>query len=56
MRPVLAVVALWAIAIATTVVLVPDRGVFTTLGPVYAICMIGSVVTVRKALAASRNT
>jgi hypothetical protein len=55
MRPVVAVVLLWAIAIITTVALVPDRQVFTTLGPVYAVCMIGSVVVVRKALAPSRG-
>jgi hypothetical protein len=47
MKHELAVASLWAIAIAVTVVTVKQEGVFTVLGPVYAICMIGSIVTVR---------
>ena len=49
MKAVLAVLSLWLIAVATTLVLVRDRGVFTFLGPVYAICMIGSVTVVHRA-------
>jgi hypothetical protein len=49
MKHIAAVVALWALAILSTVAIVPDRGVFTYLGPVYAICMIGSVAVVRRA-------
>lgn len=40
-------VLLWAIAIITTFLVIKDTGSFTVLGPVYAICMIGSTVTVR---------
>jgi hypothetical protein len=44
-----ATVVLWALAIMSTLVIVADRDVFTYLGPLYAVCMIGSVVAVRKA-------
>jgi len=44
-----ALLALWAIAIITTMLLVPDRAVFTYLGPVYAVCTIGSIAVLRKA-------
>lgn len=49
MKYTLAVVALWALAIIATVVIVPDRSAFTYLGPLYAVCMIGSVVVVQRA-------
>lgn len=49
-KPEVANILLWIIAIFTTFLMVKDSGVFTYLGPVYAICMIGSVVTVKKAL------
>jgi len=49
MKTELTVLGLWAIAIAATVLLVGDTGKFTYLGPVYAICAIGSVFTVRRA-------
>lgn len=57
MKYVIAVVVLWAIAIVPTVVLVGDREAFTYLGPVYGICMMGSVMVVRRAqIAAARGT
>lgn len=40
--------ASWLVAIVATLLLLPDRSVFTKLGPVYAICMIGSVVSARR--------
>ena len=50
MKHVTATIALWALAILVTLVMVRDAGVFTFLGPLYTICMIGSVVIVRNAL------
>ena len=47
------IVALWAIAVMTTFLIVQETRFLTVLGPLYAICMIGSVVTVRKARNAS---
>ena len=49
MKYIAAIVALWVIAITSTFVIVADRQVLTYLGPLYAVCMIGSVVTVRRA-------
>jgi hypothetical protein len=50
MKHQLAVLLLWLIAIAVTLLTVRDAHAFSTLGPVFAVCMIGSVVTVRSAL------
>jgi hypothetical protein len=50
----LAVLALWLIAIIVTLMVLDGEG-FTFLGPLYAICMIGSVVTVRNARNAPRR-
>lgn len=44
----LATLALWLIAIATTLVVVRDTGLFTYLGPVLFVCMMGSIVVVRR--------
>ena len=44
----LATLALWLIAIATTLVVVRDTGMFTYLGPVLFVCMVGSTVVVRR--------
>ena len=49
MRPEWIVAALWLVAIVSTMLLTTDTGAFTRLGPVLAICMIGSVVTVKRA-------
>jgi hypothetical protein len=49
MKYVLAILSLWLIAIAATLILVGETGVFTYLGPLYVICAIGSIITVRQA-------
>ncbi len=49
MKYTLAILALWLIAVVTTAVLVRGTGLFTYLGPLYAICMIGSLSIVWKA-------
>jgi hypothetical protein len=51
MKYILTIAFLWFIAIVTTLVLVGKTGVFTYLGPVYFICMVGSIVAIRRALA-----
>lgn len=53
--PIFVIVALWLIAIVATLVVVKDSGVFTFLGPVYFVCMLGSVVTVRNAVGKTRG-
>jgi hypothetical protein len=45
----LAVLALWLLAVVPTLLLVHQSGVFTYLGPLYFICMVGSVYIVRSA-------
>jgi hypothetical protein len=50
-----AVLLLWCIAIAVTVVMVRDTRTLTTLAPVYAVCMIGSIMTVRAAIATAQS-
>ena len=47
MKDELAVLGLWLLAVVPTLLLVHDSGVFTYLGPLYFICMIGSVYIVR---------
>ena len=51
MKYVIATLLLWVIALATTVLVVKDTSASTILGPLFAICMIGSVVIVRRAIA-----
>ena len=46
---VLAIVALWAIAIGATLALVGDTGRFTYLGPIFFICLVGSIMVLRHA-------
>jgi len=48
-RPEFAVLALWLVAIAATFLLVEDRRPFTFLGPLYFVCTMGSILTVRNA-------
>jgi len=48
MKTEITILALWLIAIVATLIIVKDASRFTYLAPVYAICMIGSVVTVRR--------
>jgi hypothetical protein len=43
---------LWLIAILTTLFVTRDTGQFSILGPVFAFCLIGCVLIVRKARAA----
>lgn len=50
MKHIAAVLILWLIAITVTFLTVQDPRARTTLGPVYAVCMIGSIMTVRAAL------
>ena len=49
MRHEFTVLVMWLIAIGGTLAMVTDPGIFTYLGPLYAVCMIGSVVAVRRA-------
>lgn len=49
MKYIAAIIALWALAIIPTFLIVADRQALTYLGPLHAVCMIGSVVVVRKA-------
>lgn len=49
MRHELAVIALWLLAVVPTLLLVHQTGVFTFLGPLYFICIVGSIYTVRSA-------
>ncbi|MFQ5340928.1 MAG: hypothetical protein ACE5F6_05220 [Anaerolineae bacterium] len=44
----LATLALWLIAVTTTLVVVRGTGLFTYLGPVLFICMVGSILVVRR--------
>ena len=46
---VAATVALWAIAITATLVLAGGTDHFTYLGPVFFICLVGSIIVVRHA-------
>ena len=45
--PELVVAVLWGIAAVATAVVTSGSGEFTYLGPVFAVCAIGSVMTVR---------
>lgn len=41
------ILILWVIAIVATFLIIKDTGKFSYLAPVYSICMIGSIITVR---------
>lgn len=47
MKAELVVLTLWLITIVTSVLVVSNSSDFKILGPVYAVCAIGSVVAVR---------
>jgi len=49
MKYELATLGLWLVALLATIGIVKDSSVLTVLVPVFAICMIGSVMVVRKA-------
>ncbi|MFQ5706355.1 MAG: hypothetical protein ACE5HO_02845 [bacterium] len=51
MKHELATLVLWFIAIVATMLLVREKTLFTYLGPLYAICTIGSLLIVRQARA-----
>ena len=53
MKYILTITFLWIIAIVTTLLLIDTENSFTYLGPVYWICMVGSIVTMRRALTAA---
>jgi hypothetical protein len=44
-----ATLILWAIAILATFFIVQDQNFLTYLGPLYFVCMVGSIIVVRKA-------
>lgn len=45
----LAVLGLWLVAVIPTLLLLRESGLFSYLGPLYFICMVGSVYIVRAA-------
>ncbi|MBE0697531.1 MAG: hypothetical protein IH586_11475 [Anaerolineaceae bacterium] len=49
MKHEMAVLILWLLAVVPTLLLVHQTGVFTYLGPLYFICIVGSVYVVRSA-------
>ncbi len=49
MKYELAVLGLWLLAVMPTFFLVQQTGLFTYLGPLYFLCMVGSVYIVRSA-------
>ena len=55
MKFVITILLLWLIAIASTLILVEDHGRLKMLLPVLGVCMIGSVVTVRRAAGPAGN-
>lgn len=50
MKYIITITVLWLIAIVATLLFNGRAGAFTYVGPVYLICMIGSIVTMKKAL------
>ncbi len=49
MKYELATLGLWLLAVIPTLLLVHETGLFTYLGPLYFICMVGSLYIVRNA-------
>ncbi len=49
MKYELATLGLWLLAVIPTLLLVHQSGLFSYLGPLYFICMVGSVYIVRSA-------
>lgn len=43
------IIALWCIAIFTTLIITGDTNAFRYLAPVFLFCMIGSIFTIRDA-------
>lgn len=48
-----ATILLWLIALVATLLVVKDTGLFTYLGPVFFVCLLGSIMVVRGALRSS---
>ena len=53
-RHELAVLGLWLLAVVPTLLLLRESGLFSYLGPLYFICMVGSVYIVRSARKANK--
>jgi hypothetical protein len=49
MKYIAATIALWLIAIVSTLLIVKDTAAFSYLGPVYFICLVGSILMMRSA-------
>ena len=49
MKHELAVLGLWLIALVPTLLLLQPSGLFSYLGPLYFLCMVGSIYIVRSA-------
>lgn len=49
MKHELAILVLWLVAVVPTLLIVRQTGLFTYLGPLYFLCMVGSVYVVRNA-------
>jgi hypothetical protein len=45
----LAILGLWLLAVVPTLILLQKTNLFTYLGPLYFICMVGSIYIVRSA-------
>jgi hypothetical protein len=50
MKYIITIAVLWLIAIVATLLFIGKADAFTYIGPVYFICLVGSIVTMRKAL------
>lgn len=50
MKYLITITVLWLIAIVTTISFVGKTDAFNYVGPVYFICMVGSIITMKKAL------
>jgi hypothetical protein len=45
----MAIVVMWLIAVVPTLLMLRESGIFTYLGPLYFLCMVGSIYIVRNA-------
>ncbi|NUO82106.1 hypothetical protein HUU05_18710 [candidate division KSB1 bacterium] len=50
MKAIIVIATLWLVAIAATFIITRETNLFTYLGPVHLICMLGSIVTLRNSL------
>ncbi len=49
MKHELAILGLWLLAVVPTLILMQKTNLFTYLGPLYFLCMVGSIYIVRSA-------